>query len=165
MSVDATGRRCATAAATRAVEAQRANHWLSTAATATVAAVTEGAVVGDEVAASAPAKERLTASAAGLQLRNGGGGGLRHGRRPTGARLFRAGQPFRADQPPLAGACAGLTPTRQQILAALFRGLLSAGALTRPQALSGTSTRPPPSSTVLRRKPCSGARCGRDHRC
>ena len=131
MCVDTTARCCATAAAPRAVEAQRANHWLSTAATATVAAVTAGAVVGVRATTAAPAEERPTASAAGLQLRNGGGGGLRHGRRPS-----RASQPIRADQPPLAGACSGLTPTRHQIFAALFRGLLSAGALTRPQALS-----------------------------
>ena len=112
--------------------------------------------MGVEATTAAPAEEKPTASAAGLQLRNGGGGGgLRHGRRPSGAR--RASQPFRADQSPLAGACLGRTPTRQQIFAALFRGLLSAGVLTRLQALSGTSTRPPPFPTVLRRKPCSGA--------
>ena len=70
MCVDTTARRCATAAATRAVEAQRANHWFSTAATATVAAVTAVAVVGVEVTTAAPAEEKPTASAAGLQLRN-----------------------------------------------------------------------------------------------
>ncbi|OSX71654.1 hypothetical protein BU14_0515s0001, partial [Porphyra umbilicalis] len=51
------------------------------------------------------------------------------GCRPRRRRLWlRASQPFRADQPPLAGACLGLTPTRQQIFAALFRGLLSVAA-------------------------------------